>query len=334
MSAKVVESARSLHKFTSQEGKLKSRQVEFGNIVKDLQKEVEQAMAAVESFTKKISKLRLEIIEDGDDETETTGMQDDNRTVLPPITEEELGQMRLDDVEQEKAELKERMQTMKPNLGSIGEYKKKMGHYRKLTTTYLDKQKTLDKHKDYLQALKKARLQEFMTGFKIITQKVKEMYRTITLGGDADLELVDSLDPFSEGIAFSVRPPRKTWKNISNLSGGEKTLSSLSLVFALHYYKPAPFYVMDEIDAALDHKNVSIIANYINERTKNTQFIIISLREEMFSLARKLTGIYKPYNDTNTLTLDIENCLIGAEHNKENEARASRKVLSQPAAVH
>ena len=77
-----------------------------------------------------------------------------------------------------------------------------MGHYRKLSEVYLGKQKTLDTHKGYLQALKRARLQEFMTDFKIITQKVKEMYRPLTLGGDADLELVDSLDPFSEGIAY------------------------------------------------------------------------------------------------------------------------------------
>ena len=140
--------------------------------------------------------------------------------------------------------------------------------------------------------------------FGIITGKLKEMYQMITLGGDAELELVDSLDPFSEGIVFSVfykfstrfsscfllhnsphsplffqvRPPKKSWKNISNLSGGEKTLSSLALVFALHYYKPTPLYVMDEIDAALDFKNVSIVANYVKERTKNAQFIIISLR--------------------------------------------------------
>ena len=101
------------------------------------------------------------------------------------------------------------------------------------------------------------RLNEFMEGFGIITSKLKEMYQMITLGGDAELELVDSLDPFTEGIfllrnscagytyiafdfpgiIFSVRPPKKSWKNISNLSGGEKTLSSLALVFALHYYK-------------------------------------------------------------------------------------------------
>ena len=126
----------------------------------------------------------------------------------------------------------------------------------------------------------------------------------ITLGGDAELELVDSLDPFTEGIVFSVRPPKKSWKNISNLSGGEKTLSSLALVFALHYYKPTPLYVMDEIDAALDFKNVSIVANYIKERTKNAQFIIISLRSNMFELADRLVGIYKTHNCTKSVTIN------------------------------
>ena len=126
----------------------------------------------------------------------------------------------------------------------------------------------------------------------------------ITLGGDAELELVDSLDPLTEGIVFSVRPPKKSWKNISNLSGGEKTLSSLALVFALHYYKPTPLYVMDEIDAALDFKNVSIVANYIKERTKNAQFIIISLRSNMFELADRLVGIYKTHNCTKSVTIN------------------------------
>ncbi|KAK9272047.1 hypothetical protein L1049_002416 [Liquidambar formosana] len=94
-------------------------------------------------------------------------------------------------------------------------------------------------------------LDEFMAGFNTISLKLKEMYQKITLGGDAELELVDSLDPFSEGVFFNVKPPKKSWKNIANLSGGEKTLSSLALVFALHHYKPTPLYVMDEIDSAL-----------------------------------------------------------------------------------
>ncbi len=151
--------------------------------------------------------------------------------------------------------------------------------------------------------LRRQRLEKFMEGFGQITLKLKEMYQMITLGGDAELELVDSLDPFSEGIVFSVRPPKKSWKNISNLSGGEKTLSSLALVFALHHYKPTPLYVMDEIDAALDFRNVSIVANYIKERTKNAQFIIISLRNNMFELADRLVGIYKTNNCTKSITI-------------------------------
>ena len=143
-----------------------------------------------------------------------------------------------------------------------------------------------------------------MSGFGIITLKLKEMYQMITLGGDAELELVDSLDPFSEGIVFSVRPPKKSWKNISNLSGGEKTLSSLALVFALHHFKPTPLYVMDEIDAALDFKNVSIVANYIKDRTKNAQFVIISLRNNMFELANRLVGIYKTNDATKSVTIN------------------------------
>ncbi|KAJ2477771.1 Structural maintenance of chromosomes protein 4 [Coemansia sp. RSA 2320] len=157
-----------------------------------------------------------------------------------------------------------------------------------------------------LDRLRAARLDRFMAGFSAISCHLKEMYHMITLGGCAELELVDSLDPFSEGIVFSVMPPKKSWKNIANLSGGEKTLSSLALVFALHVYKPTPLYVMDEIDAALDFRNVSIVANYIKERTRNAQFVIISLRNNMFELADRLVGIYKTDNRTKSIALDTE----------------------------
>ena len=81
-----------------------------------------------------------------------------------------------------------------------------------------------------------------------------------------------------------------------------QTLSSLALVSALHHFKPTPLYFMDEIDAALDFKNVSIVAHYIKERTKNAQFIIISLRNNMFELADRLVGIYKTHVRVSTLS--------------------------------
>lgn len=152
-----------------------------------------------------------------------------------------------------------------------------------------------------LDDFKKRRYSQFMAGFLLLSGYLKEVYQYLTKGGDAELELIDSLDPFSEGVILSVRPPNKTWKQIAKLSGGEKTISSLSLIFALHRYSPNSLYFMDEVDAALDHKNVAIVARYIKERAQNTQFIVISLREDMFSLADQLVGIYKTFDVTKTI---------------------------------
>uniref|UniRef100_A0A7S2JYQ7 Structural maintenance of chromosomes protein n=1 Tax=Leptocylindrus danicus TaxID=163516 RepID=A0A7S2JYQ7_9STRA len=190
------------------------------------------------------------------------------------------------------------------NMGAIAEYRKKEVDYLARVSELDEITALRNEARRAHEDLRRLRLEKFMDGFGQITLKLKEMYQMITLGGDAELELVDSLDPFSEGIVFSVRPPKKSWKNIANLSGGEKTLSSLALVFALHHYKPTPLYVMDEIDAALDFKNVSIVANYIKERTKNAQFIIISLRNNMFELADRLVGIYKTNNCTKSVTIN------------------------------
>ncbi|CAI7795967.1 unnamed protein product [Closterium sp. NIES-54] len=198
------------------------------------------------------------------------------------------------------------------NLSSIAEYRKKEAVYSQRLGELEAVTAERDSVRQAQEEVKRRRLDEFMAGFDTITMRLKEMYQMITLGGDAELELVDSLDPFSEGIVFSVRPPKKSWKNICNLSGGEKTLSSLALVFALHHYKPTPLYVMDEIDAALDFKNVSIVAHYIKERTKNAQFVIISLRNNMFELADHLVGIYKTHNCTKSITINPRSFAVSA----------------------
>lgn len=145
------------------------------------------------------------------------------------------------------------------DVSAIARYIEKETEYKARVHDLDDATSRRDAARYELESIKSKRHKEFMEGFTSITNKLKEMYQMITLGGDAELELVDTLDPFTEGVVFryviiiyimyhhSVRPPKKSWKNISNLSGGEKTLSSLSLVFALHQYKPTPIYVMDEV---------------------------------------------------------------------------------------
>lgn len=219
------------------------------------------------------------------------------------FTEEELNGYAVADIQYQYTSQEEQLSKSKPNFSVIEEFNKKRETYLERVRDLEDVTAKRNEMRQTYDDVRKLRFSEFMSGFNIITKKLKEMYRMITLGGDAELELVDSMDPFNEGIVFSVRPPKKSWKSISNLSGGEKTLSSLALVFALHYYKPSPLYVMDEIDAALDFKNVSIVANYIKDRTKNAQFIIISLRANMFELSDYLVGICKYEDCTASCTM-------------------------------
>ncbi len=199
--------------------------------------------------------------------------------------------------------LKEKQNKSKVNMGAIKAWRAKDADYLQRVEDLNTSKEIRDSKRRQYEALKIARCALFWNGYNIIRKELKSMYRMLTMGGDAELELVDSLDPFSEGISFSVRPPKKSWKNISNISGGEKTLSSMALVFALHKYKPNPLYIMDEIDAALDFTNVSIVANYIKERTKDAQFIIISLRNNMFELANRLVGIYKTHDVSKSIAI-------------------------------
>ncbi|CAL9732834.1 structural maintenance of chromosomes protein 4 [Monosporozyma unispora] len=222
---------------------------------------------------------------------------------IPRLSESTLEKLDVSVQEGKIEELQAWVDSTNVNVEVLEEYARRLIEHKNREQDLKDAVKSRDQITKELKELKKKRFDEFMEGFGIISMTLKEMYQMITMGGNAELELVDSLDPFSEGVTFSVMPPKKSWRNITNLSGGEKTLSSLALVFALHKYKPTPLYVMDEIDAALDFRNVSIVANYITERTKNAQFVVISLRNNMFELAKNLVGIYKYENMSKSATL-------------------------------
>ncbi|XP_044290359.1 structural maintenance of chromosomes protein 4 isoform X1 [Varanus komodoensis] len=258
--------------------------------IEQLDSHIAEHQSKIKHWQKEKSKISLHSVKDKQVEE------------LPIFSQEELEAIKdTNIITNQIALLEAQCHEMKPNLGAIEEYNKKEELYLKRVAELDEITSERDKFREAYEDLRKNRLNEFMAGFNVITNKLKENYQMLTLGGDAELELVDSLDPFSEGIIFSVRPPKKSWKKIFNLSGGEKTLSSLALVFALHHYKPTPLYFMDEIDAALDFKNVSIVAFYIYEQTKNAQFIIISLRNNMFEIADRLIGIYKTYNTTKSV---------------------------------
>jgi len=210
---------------------------------------------------------------------------------------------KLKTLEEIEENLGQEISVSKPNLHIIEDYKlKKSEKDQREEALITVKQQETELRGKYIE-IKHKRFNEFTRGFREISGKLRTLYTLLTRGGNAELEFADSTDPFSEGIIFTVRPPSKSWKKMANLSGGEKTLSSLALVFALHQYKPNALYIMDEVDAALDFQNVSIIANYIKGETKNAQFIVVSLRYQMFEIADQLVGIYKVKDVTHSISV-------------------------------
>lgn len=104
-------------------------------------------------------------------------------------------------------------------------------------------------------------------------------------------------------------PPLKRFRDMEQLSGGEKTVAALALMFAIHSYKPSPFFILDEVDAALDNTNVAKVANYVRDHASDTfQFIVISLKSSFYEKAEGLCGIYrdKASNGSRCLTLKLK----------------------------
>lgn len=267
----------------------------------EIEQKIESVSENIEKWTKKFQNLNI-------DENDLAEFAD-----LDPK-----------DIDVQLVALEDKIKKCDPNISAIEEYNRRDEVYRREyeTFTSIDKKRTEVQIK--YEDLRTERVGKFTDGFNFISSNLKEIYQMLTLGGDAELEVIDINDPFSEGIEFSVRPPGKSWKKISNLSGGEKTLSSLSLVFSLHQFKPTPLYIMDEIDAALDFKNVSIIANYLKRRTTKAQFIVISLRNNMFELADNLIGIYKSNDCTKSIVYDQT---IGSDN--ESTANESTEQVKQ-----
>ena len=161
--------------------------------------------------------------------------------------------------------------------------------------------------------IKTARAKKFNDAFNHIDEALKTIYTDMTksskhpLGGNAYLSLDDSEEPFKGGVKFNAMPPMKRFRDMEQLSGGEKTVAALALLFAIHSYRPAPFFVMDEVDAALDNVNVLKVCNYIKQRSGDFQCIVISLKDMFYERSQGLIGICRDVgtNASQSLTLDL-----------------------------
>lgn len=155
--------------------------------------------------------------------------------------------------------------------------------------------------KNELNDAKRRRTHLFMECFERVNKEVARIYKSLTMTetseGNAYLALGNTAEPFKEGIRFHLMPPNKRFREARMLSGGERTMAVLSLLFAFHAYRPAPFYVFDEIDSALDKTNVARVVSFM--MSCDAQFVLITLKPALFQHANGLVGVYKdPHEGT------------------------------------
>ncbi len=195
-----------------------------------------------------------------------------------------------------------------PTKANLIEIQKKINEVGFFTDTALEDFDTIDKELKFINEqvkdlrnskadiekmiirLEKEMKEEFSKNFAIINQNFTKIFKILFMGGDARL-ILDSEDFLTAGVEIEAKPPSKSLKSISLLSGGEKALTAVALLFAIFEQNPAPFSILDEIDAALDESNIKRYIDYLKGLSDKTQFIMITHRQTTMQLAEKIHGV-------------------------------------------
>ncbi len=177
------------------------------------------------------------------------------------------------------------------NVNAIEEYKEVSERYTFLKTQHDDLVEAEKALQQIIAELDSAMRRQFKEKFHKINQEFDKVFRELFGGGKGTLELMEDEDILEAGIRIIAQPPGKKLQNMMQLSGGEKSLTAIALLFAIQNLKPSPFCLLDEIEAALDENNVSRFANYLHKLTKHTQFIVITHRRGTMEKADRLYGI-------------------------------------------
>uniref|UniRef100_A0A4W5JUT3 Structural maintenance of chromosomes protein n=1 Tax=Hucho hucho TaxID=62062 RepID=A0A4W5JUT3_9TELE len=183
---------------------------------------------------------------------------------------------------------------VEPNMKAMEKLESVRDKFQETSDEFEAARKRAKKAKQAFEQIKKERFDRFNACFEAVSTNIDEIYKALSRNSSAQAFLgpENPEEPYLDGINYNCVAPGKRFRPMDNLSGGEKTVAALALLFAIHSYKPAPFFVLDEIDAALDNTNIGKVANYIKDQSVNTQAIVISLKEEFYTKADSLIGVY------------------------------------------
>ena len=187
------------------------------------------------------------------------------------------------------------------NVNAIEDYKELLERHTFLSGQYDDIVKAEETLEGIILELDEGMRKQFTEKFRDIQREFDKAFMELFVGGKGTLELAEDEDILEAGIRIISQPPGKKLQNMMQLSGGEKALTAIALLFAIQNLKPSPFCLLDEIEAALDDSNVGRFASYLQKLTKNTQFIIITHRRGTMNAADRLYGITMQEKGVSTL---------------------------------
>ncbi len=207
-----------------------------------------------------------------------------------------------DTLKRETNELKQRIRNLGDvNVNSIEEYIQVSERYDTMKTQHDDIVKSEERLVSFIDELEEKMRVQFLEKFEEIKEQYNIVFRELFGGGKGTLKLMEDEDVLECGIQIIAQPPGKTLKNMSMLSGGEKALSAIAILFAIQNLKPSPFCLLDEIEAALDDSNVKRFAKYLNKLKYKTQYIVITHRQGTMAAADTLYGITMQEKGVSTL---------------------------------
>ncbi|MGN0098366.1 MAG: chromosome segregation protein SMC [Candidatus Methanomethylophilaceae archaeon] len=180
------------------------------------------------------------------------------------------------------------------NLRAIEDYEEKKNRYDGLMAEVASLNKHIKELNDLMESLTSKKKGLFMRSYDAVNENFKAIYSELSGGGEAFMGLENEDDPFSGGLMINAKPRNGKLLRLEALSGGEKSLTALSFIFAIQEYQPSPFYVLDEVDMFLDSVNAEMVAKRVKESSVKAQFIQVSLRKVTLALADHLIGVTRP----------------------------------------
>ncbi|OVE76344.1 chromosome segregation protein SMC [bacterium E08(2017)] len=208
----------------------------------------------------------------------------------------------IESVETNVAELRTKLDAMGPvNLVAIEEYKELEERYNFLTQQEEDLTKAKQQLIDMIKQINRTTSEMFRSTFDQVNTNFQDMFKQLFDGGSAKLVLINEEDVLDCGIEIIARPPGKRLQNISLLSGGERTMTAVALLFAIYMIKPSPFCLLDELDAALDDSNIGRFVKVLKGFVNQSQFLIITHNQHTIAAANAIYGVTMPKKGVSTI---------------------------------